>query len=148
MSTSLSKYRNPELLEQYARETGGRCELWRHLPHEDRVEIRRMQKTNLRKPPEIHHIWHRSRYRIDTRSNIVRAGYVPHQIWGHNKYPIKLTIVSLYAKWYKNDPAEFNLTELREAAGQCPIAWLGRQMGRYEEGSEWWKMCFEMIEFE
>lgn len=147
MATSLSKYKNPALLEQYAFETGGRCELWQHLPREDRVEIQRMRKTNIRKPPEIHHIWHRSRHAFDYRSNIVIAGYVPHQIWGHNKYPVKLTIVSMYAKWFKDDPAEFSLDELREAAGQCPIAWLGRKRDEFEEGSDWWNMCFEMIEF-
>jgi len=41
-----------------------------------------------------------------------------------------------------------SLDELREAAGQCPIAWLSRKRDEFDEGSDWWNMCFEMIEFQ
>ncbi len=147
MATSLSKYKDAELLERYAKETGGRCELWQWLPEADRKEVRRLRKTNLTKPPELHHIWYNARHKYDLRSNIVFAEYAIHHPWGHSKNPIELKIVSMYAKWAKNDPAEFNLDELRQAAGQCPLAWLGRQKYRYQEGSEWWCLCQEMIEF-
>ena len=148
MATSLSKYRDAELLKRYAAETGGRCELWRHMPEADRKEVIRLQKTNLRKPPEIHHIWNNARHKFDLRSNIVFAEYVIHHAWGHSNHPVELKILSMYAKWFKEKPEEFNLDELREAAGQCPIAWLSRKRDEFEEGSDWWRMCFEMIEFE
>lgn len=146
--TSLGRYRNAKLLEQYAAEIGGGCELWQWLPAADRREVQRLRQTNLRKPPELHHIWYNARHKYDLRSNIVGAGYVLHHAWGHTKHPIELKIVSMYAKWAKDDPAEFNLEELREAAGQCPIAWLDRMRGRYEVGSEWWNLATEIIEFE
>ena len=148
MATSLSKYKNPALLERYAAETGGRCELWQWLPEADRKEVQRLRRTNLRKPPEIHHIWYNARHKFDMRSNIVFAEYTTHHAWGHGKNPIELKIVSMYAKWAKNDPAEFDLDELRIAAGQCPLAWLGRMRDRYQEGSEWWNLATEMIEFQ
>lgn len=148
MATSLSKYRNQDLLAQYAAETGGRCELWQWLPKADREEVKRFRKTNLRKRPEIHHIWYNARHKFDYRSNIVTAEYAIHHPWGHSKNPIELKIVSMYAKWAKNDPAEFDLDELREAAGQCPIAWLGRMRDRYEVRSEWWNLATEIIEFQ
>lgn len=147
MATSLKQYRDPALLERYAAETGGRCELWQHLPEEDRREVIRLRKTNLRKPNELHHIWHRARHQFDYRSNIVFAEYVIHHAWGHHKNSLKLTIVSLYAKWFKNDPAEFNLDELREAAGQSVIGWLDWKRNEFHTDSEYWRMCSEMIEF-
>lgn len=40
------------------------------------------------------------------------------------------------------------LDELRQAAGQCPLAWLDRMRDRYEVRSEWWNLATEIIEFQ
>lgn len=147
MATSLSKYKDAELIAEYWRENGRKCEIGSMLPSDARAKVEYLRPNPRYMKLELHHIWHSSKHKIENPSNIVIIDSIIHRNWGHDSNPIELTIASMYAKWAKNDPAEFNLDELRQAAGQCPLAWLGRQKNRYQEGSEWWCLCQEMIEF-
>jgi len=130
------------------------------LPEKARKKVERLRPYPQYRKLELHHIWHRSRHKIDSLSNVIIIDSIIHRNWGHDQNPIELTIASMYAKWQKKrkwcdlydqewnpHAGEFNLDELREAAGQCPIAWLSRKRDEFEKGSDWWEMCFEMIEF-
>lgn len=160
MATSLSKYKDAELIAEYWEKFGRKCEAGHNLPSQPRQKVERLRPYPQYRKLELHHIWHRSRHRIDSWSNVIIIDSIIHRNWGHDQNPIELTILCMYAKFEKmqkwkdlydqkwNPHAdEFNLDELRQAAGQCPLAWLGRQKYRYQEGSEWWCLCQEMIEF-
>lgn len=159
--TSLGRYRNSDLISEYWRENGQRCEIGATLPKKARKKVESLRPYPQYRKLELHHIWHRSRHKMDSLSNVIIIDSIIHRSWGHDQNPIELTISSMYVKWRKKrrwcdlydqewNPyaGEFNLEELREAAGQCPIAWLDRMRGRYEVGSEWWNLATEIIEFE
>lgn len=160
MSTSLSKYRDAELIAEYWRENGGRCEVSPYLPGRDREKVKRLRPYPQYRKLELHHIWHRSRHRIDTWSNVIIVDSIIHRNWGHDQNPIELTIASMYAKWQKKrrwsdlydqewnpNAKDFDLDELREAAGQNVIGWLDWKRNNFHTDSDYWRMCTEMIEF-
>ena len=118
MATSLSKYRDADLIAEYWRENGRYCEVWPHLPDDDRSDVRRMRKTNLNKGLELHHILGGNHYKVDNWSNVIIIDYVVHQPWGHHHNHKALTVACLYAKYRK---AEFDVHELNQACQKPTI---------------------------
>lgn len=100
--------------------------------------------------PELctHHIFHPFQQRRDLVSNLIVIDKIVHQPWGHDANPNELTILCLYRKWEKSekDAREFDIEELHDCLGSCPIAWLERQIRYYNEQSDYFKMCLEIIQ--
>jgi len=146
MKTSPKRFENLPLRKKYAKAFGGSCEIGGLFPEESLGSLNSMKYFGSR---EIvtHHIIHPFQQRRDLVSNIICINPKIHT-WGHGKFPTEMTILCLFRKWEKSDgnEKEFDIEELHDCLGSCPIAWLDRNKSRYEEGSEYFKMCLEIIE--
>lgn len=140
----MGKFSNKSLVQGYIHQFGNGCEVGHLLADEDRAKVEELRPNPHYHVFNLHHIFHPFQQRKDLWSNIIWIDSTIHQPWGHDKNPIELTIVCLYAKW---DKGEFDRDELRECLGSCPVAWLEyKGMAHVGPGSIYYDYCLEIRE--
>lgn len=146
-SRKKKRFENLPLRRKYREQVGERCELKGLLPDEARSAVEKARPQPWYPRFVVHHIIHPYQQRRDLWSNIIVLDDIVHK-WGHNCSTNELTVMCLYKKWEKSyqDEREFDVEELHDCLGSCPIAWVERQIRSYHEESEYFKMCLEIIE--
>ena len=151
----LDAYINDDLREEYRGHFGNRCEIWGHLPESDQEKCKQI-KTHECSKIDIHHIFHNIA-KIDEWSNIIAVNHRVHLAWGHSFWLNELTVVSVYAKWWKSKQRptrinpypedEFNLDEMSYCLGYSVKSWLQSHAYSNERlGQDYKDMCLELME--
>jgi hypothetical protein len=137
------RFENLPLRERYRESVGERCELTGLLPDDAQEAVEKARPKPWYPQYIVHHIIHPFQQRRDLPSNLIVIDDIVHK-WGHNSYPIELTIMCLWRKW---DKGEFNKDELSECLGSSIIAWLEwKGMANVGRDSDYYRMCLEMRE--
>ena len=145
---SKKRFENLPLRKRYRKQFDGRCEVKALFPSESLPDLRRVTPKPYCPELHVHHIFHPFQQRRDLWSNLIVIDSIVHQPWGHNSNKNELTVLCLYRKWEKSfkDAGEFDVDELHDCLGSCPIAWVERQIRCYPEDSKYFEYCLEIIE--